>query len=121
MTKSDSWKRAESRWARFFGGRARRHPSQGIRHEDISDEWFTAEHKYRTFESYSSEFRKAVEQHDDNKARNPTKECFVLFTFHYGKGIPNRYFLMCEVPMVGKDGTALEFFGNVYRRLQEGA
>lgn len=112
-----AWKQAERKWARFFGRGARRHSSQGIRYEDISGNWFVAEHKFRQFEDYSAEFRKAIEQHDDNKVRNPTKESLILFTFHSGRGTPNRYFLMLEV--VGQDWNG-DFMG-MWNRINEKA
>lgn len=82
-------------WARYFKGN--RHPSQGVEHPDLSGLWFTGEHKYRLWEQYSAEFRKAIEQHDRNRELYPGKLPFVCLTFHYGKGKKNRRFLVYEV------------------------
>ena len=116
-----AWKEAERKWARFFGRGARRHSSQGVRYEDISGNWFVAEHKFRQFDDYSAEFRKAVEQADDNKSRNPTKESLILFTFHNGRGTPNRYFLMLEVPEVRSSSGGGSDFMAVWNRINEKA
>jgi hypothetical protein len=95
MTQSNSWKQAERWWASRLGGR--RHPSQGTSHADISGEYFVAESKYRNFQDYSAEFRKAISQADVNAAANSGKVGVVCFTFHYGRGIPGRHFLLLDV------------------------
>lgn len=74
-----------------------RHPSQGIRHIDVSSSEFVAEHKYRKFSDYSAEFRHAIEQFDHNKQCHPDRYPLLLFTFFLGKGKANRKFMMVEV------------------------
>ena len=102
-------KAAERWWARFLGGV--RHPSQGVSHEDLSGNWFVAEHKYRLLEKYSAEFRKAVQQHTENVMReiaNKTgRRGLICFTFHGSRGQNARRFLMIEVSSKDKDVVSL--------------
>lgn len=102
---SSAWKTAERKFARFLGGVRR--PSQGISHEDIEGEWFTAEHKYRDPSAYSAEFRKLLSQIDENKSRYPEKLALGLLTFHRGSGVRNRTYILAEVDL-SKDGTVLK-------------
>lgn len=109
MAASDAWKVAETWFAKFLDrwevafierlptGLSKRHPSQGIAHEDLSGDWYVAEHKFRKLEQYSAEFRKAVAQHDINKAKYPDKQSLICFTFHFGRGKKNRRFIMLEI------------------------
>lgn len=94
-------------WATFLGGV--RHASQGISHADLSGDWFVAEHKYRKLEQYSAEFRKAVKQHDENKAREVANKSgripLILLTFHGGVGQNARRFLIFEISSKDKDIT----------------
>ena len=107
-----AWKEAERKVARFLGGRRR--PSQGISHEDIEGEWFTAEHKYREPSDYSAEFRKLLSQMDENKSRYPEKLALGVITFHSGTGVRNRTYVLTEVDL-SKDGTILKNLMEVMR------
>jgi len=112
-------KAAERWWARFLGGH--RHPSQGVAHPDISGEWFTAEHKYRDWEKYNAEFKKAVAQHDINrqmdKEFNRPRIPLLCLTLHGGVGQNARRFLVIEV--FPKDRDIVSFLTKILNRIQE--
>ena len=82
-------------WARYFGGT--RHASQGVEHPDVSGLWFTLEHKYRDWSSYSAEFRKAISQMDANSKMFPHKIAMVGLSLHQGRGKKTRRLLVYEV------------------------
>lgn len=103
------WKKSERWWGKFINGK--RHPSQGIRHIDISSSEFVAEHKYRKWSDYSAEFRHAVEQFDHNKMCHPEKYPLLLLSFFQGRGKANRRFLLLEVT---KENNLEELFERLY-------
>lgn len=82
-------------WARYFNGQ--RHPSQGVVYPDVSGLWFTLEHKYRKFEDYPSEIRKAILQKDSNASMFPNKIPFIALSLHQGRGRKTRRFIVYEV------------------------
>lgn len=111
-------KAAERWWGAFLGGH--RHPSQGVSHEDVSGPWFLAEHKYRLLERYSAEFKKAIKQYDENKAREVAakgdRTPLVLFTFHGSRGQNARRFMMVEV--FPKDGNVVNLLEGILAKIK---
>lgn len=115
----NSAKQAERWWGKFLLGM--RHPSQGVPHPDISSYWCVVEHKYRQFNSWPAEFRKALSQVDANIKMEANRKMprvpLLALTLHRGVGQNARRFLVIEVHPKDKDvRTLLE---RILRRIDE--
>lgn len=95
----EAWKDDERDFAAWAGGQ--RHASNGKAQQDLSGEWWTAEHK--TFTALPARVIKAFDQAALNFVANPMKEAFVFFTLHFGRGRKNRRFIALEVDIQQDD------------------
>lgn len=80
---ASGWKRAELQWAKWSNGK--RHPSQGVEHEDLSGPHGTARPVWWTAESKDSHYcpkwlADAIRQSDENGERYPELWNFLMLT-----------------------------------------